>query len=231
MVGDAFAGPHSNGGLPERSERSRQLASQAAHELRTPLAALRIHLEEALLYPGDADPYTALSGALRCVEQMEKVIGDLLLLVQLGIQDHTCREPVNLTELVTIATTQRSTTRILTDLEDGISVHGARAQLTHLLQALLRYAERHSHSSIEVMLYRHEGDAVLTITGDTKGVPNCFIEALFARLDTLCGQIPSDARLGLAIAREVAAAHGGSVSVEICSRGSRFVCRLPSAHQ
>lgn len=54
--------------------------AQTAHELRTPLAALRLHLEEALRYPAEVDWHTALAEALTAADRLETVITGLLQL-------------------------------------------------------------------------------------------------------------------------------------------------------
>lgn len=68
-------------------ERQHRFAAHAAHELRTPLAALRLQLEEALLYGDDTDLETALAGALRSLERLEKAVVDVLLAARLDTSD------------------------------------------------------------------------------------------------------------------------------------------------
>ncbi|WP_187438359.1 histidine kinase dimerization/phospho-acceptor domain-containing protein [Actinomadura decatromicini] len=64
------------------AERRRRFAGQAAHELRTPLAALRLELEEALIHRDTADPFAALTEMLRSVERLEHTVIALLWLLQ-----------------------------------------------------------------------------------------------------------------------------------------------------
>ncbi|MFC4049910.1 histidine kinase dimerization/phospho-acceptor domain-containing protein [Actinomadura syzygii] len=64
------------------AERERRFAGQAAHEMRTPLAALRLELEEALIHRDTADPFAALTEMLRSVERLEHTVIALLWLLQ-----------------------------------------------------------------------------------------------------------------------------------------------------
>ncbi|WP_131737348.1 hypothetical protein [Actinomadura roseirufa] len=61
----------------------------AGHELRTPLAALRLQLEEALRYPGEVDSHAALTGALTAAERLETAITGLLSRTQ-GTDEGSC---------------------------------------------------------------------------------------------------------------------------------------------
>lgn len=63
-------------------DRQRHFAAHAAHELRTPLAALRLQLEEAQSYRDDADLHAAIDDALSSTERLEKAVINLLSLVR-----------------------------------------------------------------------------------------------------------------------------------------------------
>ncbi|MFF5262171.1 histidine kinase dimerization/phospho-acceptor domain-containing protein [Actinomadura viridis] len=66
------------------AEGQRRFIVQTAHELRTPLAALRLELEEALLHRDTADPYAALKKALHSAERLENTVIALLSSQTLG---------------------------------------------------------------------------------------------------------------------------------------------------
>ncbi|MEV3922761.1 histidine kinase dimerization/phospho-acceptor domain-containing protein [Actinomadura coerulea] len=89
--------PHSDacrrGGIPELevgasgrgrlpAEKRRRFVAQASHEMRTPLAALRLELEEALAHRDAADPFAALKQALQSVERLENTVFALLWLLR-----------------------------------------------------------------------------------------------------------------------------------------------------
>ncbi len=92
-------------------------------------------------------------------------------------------------------------------------------------------AQRHARSRITVTT-RTEGDwAVLEVADDGNGVPAAERERIFerfVRLDDARSRDEGGAGLGLAIARDVAARHGGTLTVdEAPGGGARFVLRLP----
>jgi signal transduction histidine kinase len=73
-------GAGGRGWLP--AERRRRFVVQVSHEMRTPLAALRLELEEALTNRDVADPFAALKEALQSVERLENTVIALLWLLQ-----------------------------------------------------------------------------------------------------------------------------------------------------
>ncbi|GAA4382907.1 hypothetical protein GCM10023088_49050 [Actinomadura verrucosospora] len=75
-----------NGEAP--AERQRRFAVQASHEMRTPLAALRLELEEALTNRDVADPFAALKEALQSVDRLENTVIALLWSLQRDASEH-----------------------------------------------------------------------------------------------------------------------------------------------
>lgn len=219
----------------DRLERSiaqqRQFASDAAHELRTPLSALRLQIEEALLYPDEASPEEALRCTLASAERLESVITDLLLLARLGTAGPILEHDVDLTDLVSTETARRSAVPIHTHLEEGVIVRGAKPHLSRMLSNLLDNAERHARTRVEVRLHRLDGHTVLTVSDDGVGIPPEHHERVFdrfVRLDSARSREAGGSGLGLSIARDIALSHNGTLEVEHSSHGARFVFRLPS---
>lgn len=216
-------------------QRQRQFACDASHELRTPIAGLRVKLEEALRYPDDTDVPTVLEQALGDTERLEAIVTDLLLLARLGASDDLAAEPVDLGALVTRETAHRITRRHLhTDLQHGVIVHGVLPQLTRLLSNLLDNAHHHATSTVDIHLGREADHAVLTITDDGPGIPASDRERVFhkfTRLDTARSRHTGGTGLGLAIARDIAHSHHGTLTIHDSPQGACFVLRLPSIEQ
>ncbi|MEV4089807.1 ATP-binding protein [Nonomuraea fuscirosea] len=112
-----------------------------------------------------------------------------------------------------------------------MAVRAAPRHLTRLLADLLDNARRHAAREVTVTLHRTAGHAELAVAGDGLAVPSGERERVFqrvARLDTVRRRDRGGAGLGLATAREIAAAHRGTLEVEVPpGGGARFVLRLP----
>ena len=217
--------------LEYSAEQQRRFSSDASHELRTPVAALRNQLEVALMHPDDTDMEETLQAMLRDTDRLEDIIADLLLLARLGTTSTAATEPVELAELVS-AEVRRREVPINTRLASGLIVNGIRIQLTRLLANLLDNAERYRENTIDVELERAAGQAVLSVTDDGPGIAPEDRDRVFdrfTRLDTARSRDSGGTGLGLPIVHNIAAAHGGSVRVEDSPRGARFVVRLPLA--
>jgi signal transduction histidine kinase len=219
------------GRLQASVERQRRFAADAAHELRTPIAALSVTLEDAAMFPDDTDLPTLAQTGLRHTGKLESLVSDLLLLARLGTGGAAAQQPVDLAELADAEASRRDAD-IHTNLAAGAVVTGVSCQLTRLLNNLVDNAVRHADSTVEVSVARHEGIAVLTVTDDGPGIPVADRERVFerfARLDSARSRYTGGTGLGLAIARDIAQAHGGTLRVEDSSRGARLVLRIPIA--
>ncbi|MEV0143584.1 MULTISPECIES: ATP-binding protein [unclassified Nonomuraea] len=219
--------------LERSAHQQRQFASDASHELRTPIAGLRAQLESAQLYPDDTDLDALVSSALRDTDRLEAIITDLLLLARIGSRVDAAMERVDLGELVREELSVRNDKiPVRLAVEDGVIVHGVRLQLARVLTNLLDNAARHADRYIRVSVERQDGLAVLAVENDGAEIAQEDRERIFERFTRLDAARSRDAGgtgLGLAIARDVAVAHGGTLEVDDCQGGARFVLRLPSA--
>ncbi|GAA2441690.1 HAMP domain-containing sensor histidine kinase [Actinomadura vinacea] len=213
--------------------RQRQFASDASHELRTPIAGLRANLEDASMHPDDTDLERTITSALRDTDRLESIVTDLLLLARIGTGGSTAQEPIDLAELADAELRRRgSDLAVHTRLASGVVVRGVRMQLVRLLGNLLDNAERYAGGKVEIEVAGLDGHARLTITDDGAGIPVEDRERVFerfTRLDTARSRSAGGTGLGLAIAREIAQAHGGSLRIEDHPRGARFALSLPLA--
>jgi signal transduction histidine kinase len=217
--------------LQYSAEQQRRFSADASHELRTPIAGLRSQVEAALLYPDDTDMVDTLEAMLGDIERLEAIITDLLLLARLGSSGgNEVRVSIDLADLVTEEVGRRPMAPIRTELTPGLIVTGVSMQLARLLANLLDNAERHCVDAIDVELVENEGEAVLSVTDDGAGIAPKDRDRIFdrfTRLDAARSRDAGGTGLGLPIAHNVAAAHGGSLRVEDSPQGARFVTRLP----
>ncbi|MFC4008792.1 sensor histidine kinase [Nonomuraea purpurea] len=223
-------------GTLARLERSalqqRQFASDASHELRTPIAGLRAQLESAQLYPEDTDLESLVDSALRDTDRLEAIITDLLLLARIGSRVDTAKEVIDLSDLVLQELAVRSDkVPVEVDLAEGVLVEGVRLQLTRVLTNLLDNAQRHAEHQVHVSVSEEDGLAVLAVENDGVEIAPQDRERIFERFTRLDAARSRDAGgtgLGLAIARDVAMAHRGQIRVEDYQGGARFVLRIPA---
>ncbi|WP_043639372.1 HAMP domain-containing sensor histidine kinase [Nonomuraea candida] len=144
--------------LERSAEQQRQFASDASHELRTPIAGLRAQLESAQLYPADTDVEALVTSALRDTDRLEAIITDLLLLARIGSRVDVVRERVDLADLVRKELAVRSDKLpVRVDLAEGVVVEGVRLQLARVLCNLLDNAQRHAEHTVRVTVARESG--------------------------------------------------------------------------
>ncbi|MCW2888934.1 MAG: Signal transduction histidine kinaselike protein [Streptosporangiaceae bacterium] len=212
-------------------EQQRRFASDASHDLRTPITAMRLQVEEAQLHPDETDWPKMAEAQEASLDRLEAIVTDLLTLARLDSCPTSNKERVDLSELVTSELGRRiAKQRILTNLQAGVAITGNRLQLSRLLTNLVDNAERHAASTVTVSARRNGDEAVLEVQDDGPGIPSDQREAVFdrfTRLDTARDKETGGTGLGLPIAREIAAQHGGTLTIEESQQGARFVARIP----
>ncbi|MFF5372364.1 ATP-binding protein [Streptomyces sp. NPDC013187] len=205
-------------------ERQRRFVADASHELRSPIASLRTQLEVAAAHPELLD----LDGAVEDTVRLQRLAADLLLLARLDAGERPSEAKVDLAGLAGEQAEGR--TGVTVDAEP-VEVAGSRGQLGRVLANLLDNAQRHARSAVTVTV-RQEGDrAVVGVADDGDGVPEDDRERIFerfVRLDAARSRDDGGAGLGLAIARDVAVRHGGTLTAgRGPAGGALFELRLP----
>jgi signal transduction histidine kinase len=212
-------------------QQLRQFTSDASHDLRGPITAMRVQLEEALMYPDDTDWPRAATAGLADVERLQAIVTDLLTLARLDAGAPLTREPADLAQLVG-AELDRRTSRmgIVKDLRQNVFIDCDRLRITRLLANLLDNAERHATSKITVSVRADGSMAIMEVIDDGAGIAVEHREKVFdrfTRLDAARNRDAGGTGLGLAIAREIAEAHEGTLTIQDSECGARFVLRLP----
>ncbi|MFF4499673.1 sensor histidine kinase [Streptomyces sp. NPDC001401] len=214
----------------------RRFVSDASHELRSPVAAVRQHAEVALAHPGRTDAGALAATVHDEAVRMQRLVDDLLLLARADEGAPAApRRPVDLDDLVL---EELRRLRSATGLRiDGTAVGAARVSgdedaLRRLVRNLGENAARHARTRVAFTLAdTGDGRVRLVVEDDGPGIPAADRKRVFerfVRLDESRSRAAGGAGLGLAIVAEVAAAHGGSVRVE---DGARFVVTLPSGER
>jgi signal transduction histidine kinase len=223
--------------LADAQQRQRDLVSDTAHELRSPIASIRAQLEVALDHPDGLDwPETARDVHADTL-RLARLTEDLLLLARLDGQ-HLHRRPTDVSAVCRSVAARYAAARVpvRADAAAPCVVAGDPDALSRLLVNLLDNAVRHACSQVCVSVRRDDGWAVLVVTDDGPGIPAEDAERAFgrfSRLDNARSRTGEEgvegAGLGLAIVRSTAEAHGGSVSLSDAGPGLRVTVRLPLA--
>jgi signal transduction histidine kinase len=206
--------------------QQRGFVADASHELRSPIASLRTQLEVAAAHPELLELDELIADTIR----LQHLAADLLLLARLDAGDHPDPERIHVSDLVRDAIDGR-TARL--EITDEPVVLGNKTRLARVLSNLLDNAERHTSKEIRVVVNAVDGQAVIRVQDDGSGVPQADRERIFerfVRLDDARSRDEGGAGLGLAIARDLAQSHGGTLTVsDSPAGGASFDLRLPLA--
>ncbi|MFF2024798.1 sensor histidine kinase [Streptomyces sp. NPDC058171] len=217
--------------LESSVERQRRFVADASHELRSPIASLRTQLEVGAAHPELLD----LEGAVADTVRLQQLAADLLLLARLDAGERPGDARLDLAALAREELSQRVGDRVPVEQElvEGVEVAGSRGQLTRVLGNLVDNAQRHAATGVRVTVGVRDGSAVLAVGDDGDGVPEAERERIFerfVRLDDARSRDDGGAGLGLAIARDVALRHGGTLTVRSSTAGGAlFELVLPLA--
>jgi len=223
------------GRLEQAQGRQRRLVSDASHELRSPVAAIRQHAEVALAHPDRTTTAELAATVLAEDLRLQRLAEDLLLLTR--ADEHTLalrRRPVDLDDLVfDEARRLRDGTglRVDTTAVSAGRVDGDAAGLRRLLRNLGDNAARHAAGRLAFSLAERDGLVLLEVDDDGPGIPladRARVFERFVRLDDARARDDGGSGLGLAIVAELAAAHGGTVAAAASPLGgTRVEVRLP----
>jgi heavy metal sensor kinase len=218
-------------------ERERQFTSDASHELRTPLTAMKTILNFIRDGERPAEEYRqALDDLAEETDRLQALVENLLQLArgEKGLQLH--REEIDLSLLledIAHSLQPLAESKGLTldcDLPPSLVISGDTDHLIRLIVNLLdnaiKYTER---GTVTLSAHGNDGSAVIEVTDTGIGIPPEHLPHIFKRLYTVDpARSSGGAGLGLAIARQIVQAHGGTIEVQSeLGKGSRFTVYLP----
>jgi heavy metal sensor kinase len=231
-------------GLLDRVEgamqRERTFASDASHELRSPLTVLKAEVGAALTRPRSVEHYRRTLGEVdKLADELNAVVDDLLTLSRAGNHALT-REAVDLGELC-----QHVGDRLQNAAAaQGLAIHFAgdapapfiaqvdalklQRALTNLIDNAIRYSKK---GAITLRLDKADRAAIITVEDSGVGIapehlPHVFERFFRAEADR--GRDTGGTGLGLAIVKAIVDAHGGLITVRsTVGAGTAFTMRLP----
>jgi signal transduction histidine kinase len=226
------------------SER-RDFLANSAHELRSPLAAMRSTVEVALqsgrITAEDEETFSVIIDQCRSLEYL---VNQLLLLAETEAEQLIERsEEVLLDRLVATAADMFTAAAELKEVElrvadlAPVTVHGNRNHLRQVVNNLLdnavKFTSEGGSVTVSLRFDRTRNSAVLTISDTGAGIANDDLSHVFDRFFRGDRSRHRDGRgtgLGLSICRAVVLSHGGTITVESqAGRGTTFRVSLPAA--
>lgn len=223
-------------------ERAARFSADASHQLKTPLAVLRLGLDElasAPAFPADRQP--DLEELRRQTEKLGYIIDDLLLLARLdaGLV-RLAAEPVNLASLAEAALDDLSALhdeaalRLVNKIDAPLPVRGDRRLLALVLQNLAENAAKYNRPGglVRLRATRDSANILLRVENTApRPVPADAHEAIFLRFHRGgAGAETPGHGLGLNLARELARLHGGDLALERSDAElTVFTLSLPAA--
>ncbi len=219
----------------DTEDRLRRFVSDAGHELRTPLAAVRGYAE--LMRRGaSADPEQSRHAAERIEaagSRMGMLVEDLLLLASLDEERPLARDTIDLRHLVDEAVAEAATagpghTWSADGPEETITVIGDGVRLHQAVANLLANARAHTPAgtSVTTTVSSDGNHAYVEVRDDGPGFPDALLPRVterFARGDASRSRATGGSGLGLSIVKAVTEAHGGSLEVSNGPEGGAVI--------
>ncbi len=210
-------------------ERMQRFLADAAHQLRTPMAGIRVAAEMLLLGPDERHRDDLMTLLIRETERATDLMASLLAMARTEQGVESERQPADLVVLCELeaerARSLAPNLSVVVEAPDGLPLvvldpRGLREMLANLLDN----ARRHARSKVAIEVDGAIASDVVSIavSDDGPGVAPQQSDRIFDRFVSLDGEGGSG--LGLSIARAVARAHGGDLGYD----GGRFVATLPA---
>lgn len=226
------------GRLDDALATQRAFVADAAHELRTPLAALQLQAQLAERAVNATDRTEALGELRRGLSRATHVVAQLLTLAHLGpdAQGRRSRERVDLAELAGLAIAEQLPLAEARGVDlgagrlEGAPLTGDREALRKLLDNLVDNAIRYTPGGgqVNVSVTGDETEVVLEVSDSGPGIPPTERSRVFDRFYRRSGQDEPGSGLGLAIVASVAKTHGATVELGQSPLGGlRVQVRLP----
>lgn len=222
--------------LEEAFENERRFTADAAHELRTPLAALKVQAQVAQRASEPPQRQQALDNVLHGVDRATRLVEQLLTLARLDPQQGIAHpEALALhplaAEVLADLDGAAHARQIELSLEgdEGLSVAGQgdtlRMLITNLVDNALRYTPQ--GGTVQVMVTAEHGAAELVVEDSGPGIPAEERELVFNRFYRGREVTASGSGLGLSIARRIADLHHATLSVaQSALGGARITLRF-----
>ncbi len=231
--------------LEDTEKQRRRFVADASHELKTPLASIRLLADSIIQSPGmdEETVHEFVSDIGNEAERLQHMTEDLLSLSRMDDDIRVEPFPVDVGQVVLKALSTlrpvaaEKNVRIETDLDEGCTVLATADNMYHIVFNLMENAVKYNFPDglVSVSLRTEDGNVLFTVADTGIGIPeeeryNIF--GRFYRVDKARSREAGGSGLGLSIVHDAVKAHGGSISVGANTpRGSRFVVSFPACRR
>lgn len=228
--------------LQEEFERNQHFASDAAHELRTPLAALKTQSQLILLADSESNKETAIKNILIGVDRCTHIVQQLLTLSRVN-QSEILKDLqiIDLTKIATETLAQQAPEALEKNIDIELKkpyyaatkIHGNETMIHILIRNLvdnaIRYTPNGGHVHVEIA--NHVNQVMLRVTDSGPGIPQELRSRVFERFFRVLGTQASGSGLGLAIVKQIALLHHADIKLNapISGQGLEIEIAFPSA--
>lgn len=227
------------------NQRQQAFLDAVTHEMRTPLASLRLYVETLQRHdpqPARRSEFLGRMGA--DLDRLDHTVDQVLAAARAEERvRHREREPLELRELLEKVATELRSRHALPDdairlvAPEPVGAQGVAAELEVVFRNLLDNAVKYSNDNKEigVKLARENSSVVVSISDHGMGISKEEQEKIFERFHRVSTGLVHDVKgsgLGLAIVNHIVQAHGGQVTVDSeIGKGSTFHIHLPLEEQ
>jgi len=214
--------------------------ADAAHQLRTPVAGLKAHIEVALRESDPAETKQALAHLYTAVERMSRLVSQLLSLAR--NEPSTVKKlelaPIDLSKVAFDVTMEWVPEAYKKDIDLGFEgndahamIRGEASRLTELINNLVDNAIRYTHRGgrVTVRVASNPGPRI-SVSDDGPTIPVSERQRVFERFHRLLGGHTDGSGLGLAIVREIATLHDAQIVLDddVDGVGNTFTVTFPA---
>ncbi|HSW93979.1 MAG TPA: ATP-binding protein [Gammaproteobacteria bacterium] len=210
-------------------DRNKRFAGDAAHELRTPLAALKTQAQVALKANDEEDRVKALQKVVQSVDRSSHVVAQLLTLSRLS-QEEALNDvcPVDLHKLATEIIAYLVPVALEKNIEieftsppDAVIIEGNEIALGILIRNVVDNAIRYTpkNGQIKIQIINLQDKCTFRVTDTGSGIPTELRERVFERFYRVLGTQAQGSGLGLAIVSQIAELHHAKITLETPANG------------
>lgn len=210
-------------------DRNKRFAADAAHELRTPLAALKTHVQVALKSDNESDRNRALQKVIESVDRSSHVVAQLLTLSRLGEEEPlTDMKPLDLYKLAMEIIAYLAPHALEKNIEIELApsprapfIMGNDTALGILIRNIVDNAIRYTptEGEVKVSIVETPNQVIFRVTDTGMGIPEELRERVFERFYRVLGTKASGSGLGLAIVSQISALHHAEIGLSTPPNG------------